>query len=90
VAASGFRSRLRLARDGRELIDRGPGEHLAQDGGLWLTSTSPVLQSSYETFNASLTNAVNGISNFAQQFTSIAGQIKSMDTQMATSLSSGK
>ena len=59
---------------------------LSQDGGLWMNATSPALQNAYHTFNTSLTQAVNGITNFAQQFTSIAGQMNNMDTQMANSI----
>jgi uncharacterized protein YukE len=59
---------------------------LSQDGGLWMNATSPALQNAYHTFNASLTQAVNGINNFSQQFTSIAGQMKNMDTSMANSI----
>jgi uncharacterized protein YukE len=59
---------------------------LSQDGGLWMNATSPALQNAYHTFNTSLTQAVNGITNFSQQFTGIAGQMKSMDSQMANSI----
>jgi hypothetical protein len=59
---------------------------LQQDGGLWLSQTSPALQTSYHTFSSSLTNPVNGITNFAQQFSSIGSQMKDMDTQMANSV----
>lgn len=59
---------------------------LSQDGGLWMTATSPALQNSYQTFNTSLTTAVNGINEFAAQFNSIASQMKSMDSQIANSI----
>jgi uncharacterized protein YukE len=59
---------------------------LTQDGGLWLDKSSPALQASYKTFNDSLTQAVNGISNFAQQFTQIAGQLQNLDTNMANNI----
>ena len=59
---------------------------LAKDGGLWLNATSPALQNAYHTFNTSLTNAVNSINDFATQFTGIAGQMKSMDSQMANQI----
>jgi len=62
---------------------------LSQDGGLWMNATSPALQNAYATFNNSLTQAVNGINNFATQFNGIAGQMQSMDTQMASSITSG-
>ncbi len=59
---------------------------LSQDGGLWMNATSPALQSAYQTFNTSLTAAVNGINDFATQFNSIAGQMRSIDSQMANSI----
>lgn len=59
---------------------------LSQDGSLWMNATSPALQNSYQQFNTSLTQAVNGINDFANQFNSIIGQMQSMDSQMANSI----
>jgi uncharacterized protein YukE len=61
---------------------------LTQGGGMWLDSTSPVLQETYANFNTGLNSAVNGISQFAQQFDQIANQVWSMDAQFAKSISS--
>lgn len=54
--------------------------------GLVLTQTSPAMQVAYEKFTASLTAAVENINSFANQFTNIAHQLQTMDTQMANSL----
>jgi uncharacterized protein YukE len=59
---------------------------LSQGGSLWMNQTSPALQNSYQQFNTSLNQAVNGINDFATQFTSITGQMQSMDQQMANSI----
>jgi uncharacterized protein YukE len=59
---------------------------LTQGGGMWMNSTSPVLQESYQNFNAGLNQAIQGITQFASQFDQIANQVYSMDAQFANSI----
>jgi uncharacterized protein YukE len=61
---------------------------LSPEGGLWMDATSPALQHSYDQFNTSLTTAVHNITEFANQFNQISTQMKSMDSQMASSINS--
>jgi uncharacterized protein YukE len=59
---------------------------LSTGGGLYMEHTSPSLQDAYSQFTATLTNAMNGISNFADQFNNIAKQLADMDTQMSSDI----
>ena len=62
---------------------------LAPDGGgLWLQQSSPALWASYLQFNMSLTNAVEQIIQFANQFKGIGTSLSQMDTQLAQSITS--
>ena len=58
-------------------------ELLTSQGGLWLQQSSPVMATQYTEFNASLTNAINQLSTFAQSFNMIAKNLQDMDTQLA-------
>jgi uncharacterized protein YukE len=56
---------------------------LLQDGGgLWLTQSSPVLDEKYKNFNTSVTQAVNSIPSWANQFENIIAQLRDMDKQI--------
>jgi hypothetical protein len=59
---------------------------LTSSGGLHMQKSSPALTTSYQNFNTSLTNAVNGIKSFALQFTNIASQLEAMDNAIAESV----
>ncbi|SEP62598.1 hypothetical protein SAMN04487983_1001139 [Streptomyces sp. yr375] len=65
-----------LQREVQTLLD-------PSSGGLALAQTSPKLQHSYETFNKSVTDAVQNITEFAKQFQQIAGSVRDLDGQIA-------
>lgn len=52
-------------------------------GGLLLTATSPKMQTSYENFNKSLTEAVNNITQFSKQFRDVMNAVNNLDSQIA-------
>ncbi|GLY29871.1 hypothetical protein [Kineosporia sp. NBRC 101731] len=62
---------------------------LADGGGLWLTSSSPTLQEKYEAFNKSVTEAINSIPQWANQFDNIVTQLKDLDRSIVESAGSG-
>lgn len=55
-------------------------------GGLLLTSTSPKMQASYASFNKSLTEAVNNITQFSKQFRDICAAVNNLDSQIASGI----
>lgn len=55
---------------------------LTSDGGLWLQQSSPILRDSYQTFTTSVTEAVQSISSFAEQFNGIVTSLQQMDAQL--------
>ncbi|MBT0772309.1 hypothetical protein KIH74_25415 [Kineosporia sp. J2-2] len=61
---------------------------LTDGGGLWLISSSPVLEQKYNDFNTSITQAVNSIPQWANQFDNIVSQLKSLDASIVESANS--
>jgi len=54
--------------------------------GLLLTNTSPALKEQYNTFHLNLTNAINGIKQFADQFRGLKKGIEEMDMKTAADI----
>jgi uncharacterized protein YukE len=59
---------------------------LMQDGGLWMSQTSPAIQAQYETFNSAALQCCNAISSFANMFSTLVTNLQSMDQKMASSI----
>ncbi|GLY17664.1 hypothetical protein LWF15_09210 [Kineosporia rhizophila] len=64
------------------LIQNAVNGLLADGGGLWLMQSSPVLNEKYQAFNTSVTQAVNSIPSWANQFENIVAQLRDMDAQI--------
>ncbi|KPI11135.1 hypothetical protein OK074_2962 [Actinobacteria bacterium OK074] len=56
------------------------------EGGLLLPRSSPQLQTSYESFNTSLTQAVDNITQFANQFDAIVKAVQDLDTEVSSKI----
>jgi hypothetical protein len=64
---------------------------LLQDGGgLWLIQSSPVLDDKYKNFNTSVTQAVNSIPSWANQFENICAQLRDLDKQIVDASNASK
>ena len=59
---------------------------LQQDGGLWMSQTSPAIQAQYEQFNTAAVQCCTAITNFANMFSTLVTNLQSMDTSMAYSI----
>ena len=59
---------------------------LMQDGGLWMSQTSPAIQQQYEQFNSAAIQCCNAITSFANMFTNLVQNLQSMDGKMASSI----
>ncbi|GAB6898982.1 hypothetical protein [Kineosporia succinea] len=62
---------------------------LTDGGGLWLREASPVLEAKYQSFNTSVTQALNAIPSWANQFDNIVTQISDMDRQIVQASEAG-
>jgi len=59
---------------------------LQQDGGLWMSQSSPQIQAQYNTFNSAAVQCCTAITNFASMFTTLVQNMTSMDGSMAYSI----
>ena len=59
---------------------------LMQDGGLWMSQTSPAIQQQYEQFNSAAIQCCNAINSFANMFSSLVKNLQSMDGTMANNI----
>lgn len=67
------------------LVQNAVNSLLQDGGGLWLMQSSPVLNEKYQAFNTSVTQAVNSIPSWANQFENIVAQLRDMDKQIVDS-----
>jgi len=63
-------------------MQEGVANLLTPGGGLWLIKSSDVLEDKYDQFNAAITEAVESIPLWADQFDNIVSQLQSMDEQI--------
>jgi len=54
-----------------------------RDGGLWLNSTSPAIQTAYDNFSQSALQVVTSIASFSDMFKQLVMGMASMDEKMA-------
>lgn len=59
---------------------------LQQDGGLWMSQTSPAIQAQYEQFNTAAVQCCSAITSFSQMFNNLVTNLQSMDGSMAYSI----
>jgi hypothetical protein len=59
---------------------------LQQDGGLWMSQTSPAIQLQYNTFNTAAQQCCAAIGEFYTMFTTLVQNLTSMDQNMAYSI----
>ncbi|MFI7079313.1 MULTISPECIES: WXG100 family type VII secretion target [unclassified Micromonospora] len=58
-------------------------ELLTSQGGLWMQQASPVMNSQYNEFTASLTKAVSNLESFAKSFAAIVKNLTDMDQTLS-------